>query len=89
MKYRIGDIVKYDSINTWLVVATKENPLTIKYLDELSGEIKVKDIMEMASRKIIVNPGFDYVIKKILSYEFDLAVLDIQNENCFEEDIWL
>jgi hypothetical protein len=64
MKYCIGDIVKYDSTNAWIVISTKQDPLTIRYLDELTNIIKVKDIREMALHEIIVEPGFDYVIKR-------------------------
>ena len=88
MKYKIGDIVKHDSLNTWIVVATKENALTSKYLDDLDGDLKIKGINEIACSGIAVSSGFEYVIKKILSFDNGCAFLDDGHEQCFEEDIW-
>ena len=88
MKYKIGDIVKRDSFNTWIVVATKETALTSKYLDDLDGDLKIKGINEIACSGISVSSGLEYVIKKILSFENGFAVLDDGHEHCFEEDIW-
>ena len=73
--------------NPWVVIATKEDALTISYLDKLSGIIRIRGIREMANRGICVNSGFDYVIKKVLTSDGGYSVLDHENVNCFEDDI--
>jgi hypothetical protein len=89
MKYRIADIVRFEQDDaSWLVIATKECPLTSGYLNTLRGEVFIKGIKEIADSGVIVTPGFDYVIAKLITYKGKYAVLDGELNNCFEEDMW-
>jgi hypothetical protein len=91
INYKIGAIVKRDGHNVWIVLATRNHPLSKKYLSELGeGYLKIENIQKIADVGVNVQPGFDYCIAKILSFKNGYAVLDDNAlfESCFEEDIW-
>lgn len=91
MKYKIGDIVKLDGHNDWIVLATKNHPLSKKYLSELGESyLKIEKIEKIADAGVHVHPGFDYHIAKISSWKNGYAVLDEHTliQPCFEEDLW-
>jgi hypothetical protein len=91
MKYKIGDIVNLDGHNDWIVLATKNHPLSKKYLSKLgNGYLKIEKIEKIAEVGVNVLPGFDYHIAKISSWKNGYAVLDEDTlmQPCFEGDIW-
>ena len=68
MKYQIGNIVKYinetNELKRFVVVATKENPLTEKFLKD-SKTLNFAKEKELANYGVYVNSGFDYKIANI------------------------
>lgn len=90
MQHKIGTIVKWKSVE-WMVIATKQQPLTLEYLNGLAeADLMVEKIKELASVGVHVLPGFDYRIVKILDRnKHGSLVLDNHTlmESCFEGDI--
>lgn len=89
MRYTIGDLVKYigDSKNTYIVIATKEHPLTINYLKSKSENFNIGKLENLAKLDICVTNGFDYKISKLLSYHDEITEIDDISINVFEGDI--
>lgn len=89
MKYNIGDLVKYyrDTENTYIVVATKEQPLTIEYLRKDNGKFNIDRFEDFAKAGIRVSNGFDYKILKLLIYQDGIAITDDELIDVFEGDL--
>lgn len=89
MKYNISEIVKYykDSDNTYIILATKEQPLNIEYLKSIKGIIKIDRLEEFAKANIKVSNGFDYIIMTLRSIKDGSAIIDTDSINVFENDI--
>lgn len=89
MTYSIGDLVKNEKTETFIVLATKTTPLTSNFLSSLNGEILIKGISEIALGQVQVTDGFDYVVAKIESFNGKYCVLDsnVQFTSVFEDNI--
>lgn len=89
MKYNIGDLVKYyrDTENTYIVMATKEQPLTIEYLRKDKGKFNIDRFEDFAKAGIRVSNGFDYKISKLLTYQDGIAITDDELINVIEDEI--
>jgi|GEM_PF-6401749 len=88
-KFRIGDIVKYDfdSSSTYIVIATKETPLSKEFLSKLTGVLKIDNIEWLATNEVVVGRGFAYKIADIKHFKEDMAVLGEKLKDVFDDDI--
>lgn len=89
MKYNIGEIVKYfeDMNNTYIVIATKEQPLNIDFMKSTKANINIDRLEDYAYSTIRVSNGFDYLISKLLFFKDEIAEIGSDPINVFEEDI--
>lgn len=89
MKYHIGDLVKYyrDTENRYIVMATKEQPLTIEYFRKDEGEFNIDRLEDFARVGIRVSNGFDCRISKQLTCKDGKTIIGDGLIDVFEGDL--
>ena len=89
MNYNIGQIVKYDEIKSenFIIIATKNEPLTESFLKTKQGNFKIENFTEIAKIGVFVSEGFDYSIAKIIDTIEDKFVIENKFINVCEINI--
>lgn len=89
MKFRIGDLVKFQNdTENYLIIATKEQPLTTEHISSSNGKYNIKDIHMLAEHNIEVTSGFHYKLLKVSGSEEDIFTTHEKFYNAFENDIF-
>lgn len=88
MKFEIAQIVIYNNdLNCrYLILATKEQNLSLEYLKSKSGIFYIKSIEEIAKRNLSVNNGFEYKLGKIIGSENGYSIVG-EFRDAFENDL--
>ncbi len=88
MKFEIGFRVRYSSDleKNYIVLATKEQNLTLGFLKSKKGVFHIEKIEKLAEMEIVVSNGFDYKIGEIIGYNDENAIIG-KLTDVFENDI--
>ncbi|WP_395063354.1 hypothetical protein [Flavobacterium sp.] len=89
MNYSIGEIVKYDERKSenFIILATKNEPLTENFLKLKQGKYKIENFNEIAKEEVLVSKGYDYTIAKIVNTANENFVIENKFINVCEINI--